>query len=401
MLSAQQSDSYVFFRVALGNPHGNPVANDTFTATSGVTIVAPLANDGSPEVTITRVVGGNATISADGRQMIIAAGFIGTLSYVTSNDLVGTVTIVAGTPVATPKKWAGLLRDASGKIAGQITAAVSAKGKYTAALNVGHVKKSAKFIPGTPTTTKLGALNVTLDSANHLQVTLGTNTGDIRPLATPATATKYVAALQAIAPTLLGGGYSQLTLKKSGALTLLGVLPDGTKFSASSALTDSRTAAIYAPIASTNPKGTIAGEFAFADLTSSDLTGELVWSKPAQKKATGINHGGVDTVVTMNGSIVVPAVAPTGFDAEGSLIGANFSTPAAFSALLTRGKAARSDPLKSLIINGKTGGVSGSVIFPVTNKVVKFHGVFLPKNERIWGFLKGDTQGGRIEAGLD
>ncbi len=400
-VSGDQDDRETFaFFVAAGIPTGSEPVFDTFTATSGVTIVSPLANDGNPNVTITRVVGGGATIAPDGRRVIVPAGFTGALSYVTSAEWSAAITIVAGMPVDTPKKWAGLLRDANGKITGRITATAT-NGKYTAALNVGHVKKSAKFTLGTPTTTKLGILNATLDGANHLQVTLGTNTGDLRPLATTAIAAKYNAALQAIAPNLLGGGYSKLTVKKNGGITITGTLPDGTKFSAGTALTDSASASIYTPVKATNPKGTLAGDVAFAALTATDITGEFAWVKPAQTKQTGLNFSGVDTFVTLNGSIVVPAAAPTNIDADCNLIGADFSTPASVSVLLTRGKSARKDPLKSFIINGKTGGISGSVIFPATNKAVPFQGVFLQKNTRFWGFIKGSTAGGRIEGELD
>ena len=399
--SGDQDEREIFtIFVAAGIPTGPAPVFDTFTATSGVTIVSPLANDGNPNVTITRVVGGGATIAPDGRRVIVPAGFTGALSYVTSTEWSAAITIVAGTPVATPKKWAGLLRDANGKITGRISATAT-KGKYTAALNVGHVKKSAKFTLGTPATTKLGTLNATLDSANHLQVTLGTNTGDLRPLVLTTTAAKYNAALQAIAPNILGGGYAKLTVKKNGGITITGTLPDGTKFSAGTALTDSASASIYTPAKATNPKATLAGEVALAALTATDITGEFAWVKPAQTKQTGLNASGVDTVVTLNGSIVVPAAAPTNIDADCNLIGADFSTPATVSVLLTRGKSARKDPLKSFIINGKTGGISGSVIFPVTNKAVPFQGVFLQKNTRFWGFIKGSTDGGRIEGELD
>ena len=400
VLSAQQADSRFIFFVAPGNPRGNAVVNDTFTATSGVTLVAPLANDFSPEVTITRVVGGNATISADGRHLFIAAGFTGTLSYATSNDRTGTVTIVAGTPVATPKKWAGLLRDANGKITGRISATAT-NGKYTAALNVGHVKKSAKFTLGTPATTKLGALNATLDSANHLQVTLGTNTGDLRPLAKTATATKYVAALQAIEPTLLGGGFSQLTLRKTGSLTLTGTLPDGTKFSTSAALADDQSAAIYTPIKATNPKGTLTGEFAFASTEKTDLTGEFAWVKPAQKKQSGLNFSGVDTIVTLKGCAIPLAPVAPNSSVTGYLHGANYATPVPITLTVAKGKATPAEPVKSLVFKPKTCTISGSVVFPPSKKAVPFQGVFFQKGGGVWGFLKGTTAGGRIEGNAE
>ncbi len=200
---------------------------------------------------------------------------------------------------------------------------------------------------------------------------------------------------------MLGGGFSKLVVKKSGAITATGTLPDSTKFSTASALTDSASAAFYAPIKATKPKGTLAGEVAFADLSTTDLTGELAWVKPAQTRPVGLNAGGVDTVVTLNASIVVPAPAPTGLDADVNLLGANFSTPVAFSVPLINGKAARNDVLRNFSINGKTGDISGGVVFTPGGKVVKFKGVFLPKNYRIWGFLKGDVSGGRIDGELD
>ena len=266
---------------------------------------------------------------------------------------------------------------------------------------MGHVKKSTRFIPGTPIVTKLGTLDATLDSANHLQVTLGTNTGDICPLVGTAIAAKNVAALQAIDPALLGGGYSRVTVRASGAATISGVLPDGRKFTAGGTVADNQSLALYASIIGTAPKGTIAGELAFADITDTDFTGEVAWSKPAQTKQTGLNFDGVDTVLTINGCALVPntVLVPTSFDVN--LIGANYAAPVSLSTMLVNGKATPVAPMKSLSLSAKNSGVTGTVVFPPATKSVRFNGVYLPKSARIWGFIKGDTAGGRIEGLAD
>jgi RNA polymerase sigma factor (sigma-70 family) len=45
--------------------------------------------------------------------------------------------------------------------------------------------------------------------------------------------------------------------------------------------------------------------------------------------------------------------------------------------------------------------ISGSVVFPPSKKAVPFQGVFFQKGGGLWGFLKGDTAGGRIQGNAE
>lgn len=374
-------------------PSGPPPTADAITLANGPSTLAPLANDADPNVTISRVTGAGVTVSADGRRISIPAGLFAGITYTTSANWTSTVSAMPGTPIATPAKWQGLLRDANGVVVGQFSAKVT-KGKYTAAISIGHVRKAAKFVPGTPATTAHGQLLATLDSNNHLQVTVGTNTVDARPLFATATTRKYVAAFAAIDPLLLGGGYGNVAVKKTGATTFAGVLPDGTRFSAGSGLADNFTVPIYAPIKGTKPKGTVAGQLTFAAISETDVTGELSWVKPAQTK--GLLVSGVNTIVTINGAILAPNFGPTG-NISGTFSGGNFQTPANMFTPLTVGKAVPTALLKKLTISGRTGGVSGLVFDPVTNKPIPFKGVYIPKSQRVMGFLKSATTPGQFK----
>ena len=375
---------------------GPPPTSDAVTLANGPSTVEPLANDTDPNLRMISATGAGVTISADGRSLNIPPGLSGNITYTTSANWSATVTVLGGTPIATPTKWQGLLRDNTGAIVGQFTAKQT-KGKYTASINVGHVKKAAKFVPGTPVTTSFGALGVTLDSAGHLQVTLGTNTGDARPLFATATTRKYVAALAAIDPLLLGAGYSNISVKKTGATSVVGVLPDGTKFSAGSGLADNFTVPVFAPVKATKPKGTVAGQFTFAPISETDLTGELAWVKPPQAK--GLLAAGVDSVVTVNGCILAPNFGPTGHISS-TFKGGNFGAQDTYFTPLTLGKGVPTTTLKKLIISGKNGGVKGSVVDPVTTKPIPFKGLYMPKSKRVWGFLKSATTAGRIQGSV-
>ena len=188
------------------------------------------------------------------------------------------------------------------------------------------------------------------------------------------------------------------SVKKTGSVSVVGVLPDGTKFSAASGLADNFTVPVFAPVKATKPKGTVAGQFTFGPATDTDLTGEFAWVKPLQTK--GLLAAGVNSVVTINGSVIAPNFGPTG-SITGSFRGGNFAMPGNFFTPLTLGKGVPTTTLKKLIISGKTGGVKGSVVDPVTGKPIPFKGVYMPKSRRVWGFLKSATTAGRISAGVN
>jgi hypothetical protein len=111
----------------------------------------------------------------------------------------------------------------------------------------------------------------------------------------PQESGKYTATLT-LSGTLAGGpagpGSAKLTVAKGGRAVIVGKLPDGRAFSASSRLVGSsggKQFVIYQPlnypsVTTRGAKGLLAGILNFEKVGSSDFEGTLIWIKPQQSK---------------------------------------------------------------------------------------------------------------------
>ncbi|MEK0449817.1 MAG: hypothetical protein RL088_2085 [Verrucomicrobiota bacterium] len=395
------------------------VANDdAVAATTGETTLDPLANDtdeDGDELTITAVSEGSVTI--DGRTLIIPAGYTGTFSYTVTDGIASDtadVVVTAGAPQSTRSRWNGLFVDADGAIVGRMNATRTTLGGFISVLKVGPVSKVVKFrltpdpdgtaTIATPmgTTPGYGAMTVTEDPVTgRLNISLARTVGapltaSLRRSALAGPAQRVNVALASIdSVTIPGGGVMRVTQYTSGRAVYSMTLPDGKTVSGKTDLADNGTLPIYASVSRTNPYAYIAGELNLANLARTDITGEFAWSKPAQALA-GPHQGGLETVLTANGSIFLPTdVLPTGAVTL-KLIGGNQAADRTIATTANAGVPVPTTPGVSFWLVKPNGGFTTKVQRTPLNKVGGSC-VYLPKSNSAWGFFPGTSVGGRIE----
>ncbi len=388
-----------------------PVAvDDTVTMTTGDTTLYPLANDTDAEGNLLEIESvSNPAVTILGRSLIIPQGVTGTFTYTVTDCIatdVGTVTVIAGTPISGAIKWSGLLYDADGAIAGRMTAIRAASGRTTGRLTVGTTGVSIVFylkedepciypnVLGTATISKNvdGRLDVSLVSGAD------TFTGSLRPSATSATAQKYNIALAGSDRTVVpGGGYLTASLRSNGLMSIIGRTPDGKSISSTAQLADNGSFEFYGFSFSTSPRAFLAGEGMFANLAATDLTAELVWLKPTQTTLTGVHRSGVDTVLVANGCAWTLGDALP--DGAGTLTigGGNFANDSTTANVVIAGNPSLSTLVPSWRVNLLKGSFTAIIKDPARPKSVRGSGVYLPKSNSAWGYFPGTTLGGRIE----
>jgi hypothetical protein len=99
-------------------------------------------------------------------------------------------------------------------------------------------------------------------------------------------------------------GFLRTEVKPSGRITLSAMLPDGTRLSASSHLTEDRSFPIFIP-AYARKLGHLAGPAQFEASTSLPLTGELHWKKPANSRPPYAG-GFDDELIELSGAVYTP-----------------------------------------------------------------------------------------------
>ncbi len=91
--------------------------------------------------------------------------------------------------------------------------------------------------------------------------------------------TRFSAAVPSGANQPRGDGYARMILSKTGAVSLAGVMADGTRISAGATLRRDGTWPLFRLLHA--GKGSLSGMVAFADLTTSDASATLRWFRPA------------------------------------------------------------------------------------------------------------------------
>ena len=392
--------------------NSSPVAvDDAAVTTTGTTTIYPLANDVDPngdELIISAV--SDAAVTIDGRTLILPVGYAATFNYTVSDGIAtdtADVVVTAGTPQATRSRWTGLLTDADGAIVGRMNSIRTATGTFISVVKLGTETKvvSFKLIPdpnGTRTVaTPLGALTATEDAvtgrlAISIDATIGTVTGTMRRSALAATAQKHNIALASIDTAIPGGGFMKASISTAGRIIFTMKTPDGKTVSGTSDLADNGTFAIYNRVSRTNPAAFVAGELNLANLTATDITGELAWIKPAQI-LVGPHQSGVNTVLTANGCIFTGAdILPSG-PVTLQLSGGNLASDLTIATTATNGKPANTTPRVAFwSVRASTGSFTTKV-YRTTTLRVGGSGVYLPKSNSAGGYFPGTTLGGRIQ----
>ena len=389
-----------------------PIAvDDAVRITAGVATVYPLANDSDAdgdELSITAV--SESSVEIDGRTLIVPAGYSGTFTYTVSDGIssdTANVVVTPGTPQSARNRWSGLLTDSTGAIVGRMSATRTTKGSFSASVRVGATSIVSTFSlrpepNGTaivPTT--LGNLTVTEnDAAGRLNVSLvhsgGPFTGSLRRSALTGTVQTHNVALASIDAAYPGGGIARVSVRNTGFVVLTVTLPDGKTLSAKSDLADNGTFTIYSPVSLTSPTAYVAGEFNFANLAATDVTGELAWIKPAQT-AAGLHQSGVSTTLTANGCVFAPGVStlPAGAGTL-TISGGNLASSNTTARTITAGKPTVNALVPAWTAFPLKGTFTAKVKTPANARTVTGSGIYLPKSNSAWGFFPGTTLGGRM-----
>jgi CSLREA domain-containing protein len=381
--------------------------------THGVTRIYPLANDVSPggrPLSLLSV--SNPAIHIDGRSLIIPAGFTGTFTYTfTDGTTVGqaTVTVTYGAEVLNARTYSGLLLDPHGAISGAVDATFTATGRFASVrMTVGT--RVVRFLVPFPAGSNMGSrflgfgeLTLTRNMDGTVSASFA-NSGDLLsgvllPRKAAVLAGRYNAALASIDAAIPGGGYLFADTVSTSAALLIGRLPDGKVFAASTSVRDDGTVAFHSIVRrGVNPIELVGGELVFADLTATDLTGEVAWAKPVQRPGVrGLHLGGVNTILTVNGCQFTRQPLPTGTGVL-SLSGGNLAVDEDTAVTVTAGRpTVPTGTLRSWLTYPNLGIFGARVKVPGLPIPVYGAGVYLPKSNSAWGFFPGTTVGGRIE----
>ncbi len=380
--------------------------DDVVTATTGTTRVYPLANDTDPGGAALSLVSttGPGTITADGRSLVIPAGYTGTFSYTATNGAgpsSANVTVIAGTPATARKQWSGLLYDSNGTIAGWMRASRTLTGHFSYVLKVGMARSTGRFLLDARNAATVGALTVTEDTAHRLAISVvdggETLTGSLRQSVPNATPRQYNLALAGAERAVVsGGGILRAFVKATGSVNLIGTMPDGKSFTVASLLADNGSIVFYGSPLRTQPAALVVGELTLGDLAATDVTGELAWVKPAQVLSTSLYGWGVNTVLTANGCIYsVGAPLPNGASTL-TLAGGSLATDISTETIATAGKPTPTLSLPSWKVQAERGTFIAMVKYSARLSAVRGTGLYLPKSHSAWGYFPGTMVGGRI-----
>lgn len=406
-----------------------PVAvDDAVTSTGGFTTVYPLANDlesDGDELSIVST--DNEDVVIVGRALVIPADYTGTFKYtVTDGETTAeaNVEVTGQAGVQNAARFTGLLYNEDGQVVGWSAASITAKGLATTQLMVGADRAQAKFtfkldVPSASATTALGQVTLTRLPDGSMGLTLSAAPtqvgiaavlepsvlqGALRPVVKTATPARYHIALAGSDRSVPGAGYLIATVKKTGTVGLSGLLPDGRPFTASTSLSDNGTIAFYTTeTRGVLSSGVLGGELVKADLTQTDVTGELSWWKPEQGPGSkGLHRAGVDTFLTANGSLYTGQI-PLNGPGDLTVGGSNFETAVVSSVTVTAGTPLQ--PLGAVLawdnVRPKFGQFRVKVAVPGIVKPVFGNGLYLPKANRAWGYFPGTLIGGRVDLRTD
>jgi hypothetical protein len=196
-----------------------------------------------------------------------------------------------------------------------------------------------------------------------------------------------------------GAGFGTVKVDGAGNVQWTGVLADGTKVSQKSALSKQGIWPLYASVY--GGAGVVMSWVEFGNQSQSDMSGQLVWLKPAGavglgyaggftnevnasgsryhapaagKRVMGLNHG--------NGSVVL----------SGGGLGSELST--SISLASNNKVSAPASARLSLSITPSTGLFKGTAVNPSTGKPMTFQGALFEKGQiGIGYFLNGDKSG--------
>jgi hypothetical protein len=199
------------------------------------------------------------------------------------------------------------------------------------------------------------------------------------------------------AGTPAGDGFGTIKVSAKNSLQFSGLLADGAKLSQSSAVSKQGYWPLY--VCLYGGSGCLIGWQQFADAPQSDLSGQVLWVKPAgldAKYARSYLAGFTNDVETLGSIFTKPNSGARSLGSGDfsrmyslSLSGGGLSSPIsdAFTLGLNNRISSSSDPKLSLSVNTTSGLFSGKTINPQTGALFPFQGVLMEKNHSGAGFF--------------
>lgn len=196
-----------------------------------------------------------------------------------------------------------------------------------------------------------------------------------------------------------GDGYATLHVAADGLATMNGKLADGTQFMQSAYVTDDGDWPLYVSLYSA--KGAIVSWMTFANLTASDVSGDLVWIKQAGASATSYPAGFVSDTKVVGSLYTAPAASGKAVNLSGAVV--SFSggeLPANFNNVVSVNAGSQVVNLSpnslSFGITVTSGLFSGQVQDPANGVLHNFGGVVLQKQNAGYGLMTGVNASSRV-----
>jgi hypothetical protein len=198
-----------------------------------------------------------------------------------------------------------------------------------------------------------------------------------------------------------GNGCGAVTVSTAGAVTFKGRLGEGTPVTQKGLIEANGQWAFYVPLHKGG--GSILGWLTLADTGSSDVSGLLLWTKPAGVTGSLYPTGFVSDVTTIGSRYVAPASGSRALNLSNSVIrleGGNLAAPLTQDVFLNEFNKVTllSTGTNHLAISLSTssGLISGSFINPQTLKKSLIKGALLQKQNFGSGYFLGTNQSGSV-----
>jgi plastocyanin len=196
-----------------------------------------------------------------------------------------------------------------------------------------------------------------------------------------------------------GDGFATITVDNTGKISLTGSLADGTKIAQSSVVSGNGLWPFFVPLY--GGQGLIIGQLIFQSTTNSDVSGDVVWTKPNMATArfypAGFNltttASGLRYHRPITGNKVLNITTGTVSLSGNELPQASTSN---INVDLTGRVTSTSSNKLTLTFRATTGTFTGKVLNPGTTKTLSFNGVVLQALDLGTGFFLGTNQSGQV-----
>ncbi len=402
-------------------------------ATSQLSVTKTGEGTVTPDLnTMTLVVGQSYTVTATPATGYEFKGWTGgiissapTLTFVMASNLVLQANFVASPYLAASATYNGLFNETAEvrlNSSGAFNVYVGTSGDYSGWLQTGFTRfpfsgKLDLNLRGTNAIARWNSttLTVELDFSNAGQsgwvagrVTDGTwsapLSGSRATVASPF-AGQYTVAIPGwvgSARIPAGDGYATLSVATDGSATLSGTLADGAQFMQSAIVSDTGNLPVYVSLYSA--QGVVMSWLNFANVSSSDVSGQLVWIKQAGASAASYPLGFTNSTKAVGSLYVAPAASDKAVNLSSASVGffggelaANFSNAVSVNA---GSQVVNLSPsAMTLGITTGAGTFAGQVVDPATGVTHNFGGVLLQKQNTGYGFMSGVSASSRVVFG--